>query len=414
MEDMRMGFNFFSNNNAQKDDSVKNIREKNITLNFDAFEIPITARINGAKYGNVSGEETLLDEIVINSLFNDIEIAFNKNYSKYFPKPKKIFIELNGEDSTSKNVANGIVSKIKSSDEGNTIFNIFDPKVKFEDVYVTERTLNAIKNTITILKYKNKIFKEWKLGNSQESRAIVLNFFGKPGTGKTMMAEAIGNYLGKKIMKVNYSELESKYVGDTPKNITNVFHEASKNDAILIFDEADSFLGKRLTSINQSSDYGVNITRSVMLMELEKFDGIVIFTTNLIKNYDSAFKRRILTSIEFTLPDYEGRIFLWKKITQFLPLAEDVNLLELAKRYDGVSGADIKDIAIYAAIKALREKGDNAKICFADIEEACILIKNRYKEEKNYTVITEQITKEQFEKETGDSNDNDKQICTDL
>ena len=111
-----MGFNFFSNNNAQKDDSVKNIREKNITLNFDAFEIPITARINGAKYGNVSGEETMLDEIVINSLFNDIEIAFNKNYSKYFPKPKKIFIELNGEDSTRNNVANGIVSKIKNSD----------------------------------------------------------------------------------------------------------------------------------------------------------------------------------------------------------------------------------------------------------------------------------------------------------
>lgn len=403
-----MGFNFFSNNNAQKDDSVKNIREKNITLNFDAFEIPITARINGAKYGNVSGEETMLDEIVINSLFNDIEIAFNKNYSKYFPKPKKIFIELNGEDSTRNNVANGIVSKIKNSDKENAIVNIFEPKVKFEDVYATEKTLNAIKNTITILKYKNKIFKEWKLGNSQESRAIVLNFFGKPGTGKTMMAEAIGNYLGKKIMKVNYSELESKYVGDTPKNITNVFDKASKNDAILIFDEADSFLGKRLTNINQSSDYGVNITRSVMLMELEKFDGIVIFTTNLIKNYDPAFKRRILTSIEFMLPDYDGRIFLWKKITQFLPLAEDVNLHELAKRYDGVSGADIKDIVIYAAIKALREKGDNAKIYFADIEEACILIKNRYKEEKNYTVVTEQITKEQYEKETGDSNDNDK------
>lgn len=403
-----MGFNFFSNNNAQKDDSVKNIREKNITLNFDAFEIPITARINGAKYGNVSGEETMLDEIVINSLFNDIEIAFNKNYSKYFPKPKKIFIELNGEDSTRNNVANGIVSKIKNSDKENAIVNIFEPKVKFEDVYATEKTLNAIKNTITILKYKNKIFKEWKLGNSQESRGIVLNFFGKPGTGKTMMAEAIGNYLGKKIMKVNYSELESKYVGDTPKNITNVFDKASKNDAILIFDEADSFLGKRLTNINQSSDYGVNITRSVMLMELEKFDGIVIFTTNLIKNYDPAFKRRILTSIEFMLPDYDGRIFLWKKITQFLPLAEDVNLHELAKRYDGVSGADIKDIVIYAAIKALREKGDNAKIYFADIEEACILIKNRYKEEKNYTVVTEQITKEQYEKETGDSNDNDK------
>lgn len=402
-----MGFNFFSSDSKQDDTSVKNIREKNITINFDAFEIPITARINGAKYGNVSGEETMLDEIIINSLFHDIEVAFTKNHSKYFAKPKKVYIELNGSN-FSNNSKMDITPNINKENKEDNLFISYNPKVKIEDVYVTEKTLNYIKNTITILKYKEKIFKEWKLGNNQDCRAIVLNFFGKPGTGKSMMAEAIGNYLNKKVMKVNYSELESKYVGETPKNITNVFREASKNNAILIFDEADSFLGRRLTNINQSSDYGVNITRSVMLMELEKFDGIVIFTTNLINNYDSAFKRRILSSIEFSLPDFDGRLFLWKKMTTNVPLADDVNLIELATKYEGITGADIKDIMIYAAIKALREKGENAEVSFVDIQAGYTLIHNRYKDDKKYTVVTEQISKEQFDRETRGSHDDTK------
>ena len=113
------------------------------------------------------------------------------------------------------------------------------------------------------------------------SRAIILNFYGKAGTGKSMAAEAVAKALGKKIYHINYSELESKYVGETPKNIRKAFECATRDDAMLIFDEADSFLGKRLTSVTQSADYGVNITRSVLLMELEKFAGVVVFTTNL-------------------------------------------------------------------------------------------------------------------------------------
>ena len=92
-------------------------------------------------------------------------------------------------------------------------------------------------------------------------------------------------------------------------------------------------------------DYGVNITRSVMLMELEKFDGIVVFTTNLIENYDTAFKRRIFASIEFKLPDEDARIKIWKlHMGDRLPLAVDVSVEELARQYENVSGADIKDI----------------------------------------------------------------------
>ena len=96
---------------------------------------------------------------------------------------------------------------------------------------------------------------------------------------------AVAKELGKKVYRINYADLESKYVGDTPKNIRSVFATAAKDKAVLIFDEADSFLGKRLSSVTQSADYGVNIARSVMLMELEKYDGVVVFTTNLLENY---------------------------------------------------------------------------------------------------------------------------------
>lgn len=180
---------------------------------------------------------------------------------------------------------------------------------------------------------QDKLYKEWGLGKVfKQHRSIVLNFYGKPGTGKTMMAEAIAQYLGKKIYQVNYAELESKYVGETPKNIVEVFKQAQADGAVLVFDEADSFLGKRLTNVSQSPDYGVNITRSVMLMEIEKYEGVVVFTTNLMSNYDEAFKRRIFTNVEFRMPDAEARRRIWKThIPPELPLTEDITCLVLAK-----------------------------------------------------------------------------------
>lgn len=172
-----------------------------------------------------------------------------------------------------------------------------------------------------------------------------------------MAAEAVAKYLGKKLYSINYSELESKYVGQTPKNIKKAFERAKKEDAVLVFDEADSFLGKRLTNISQSADYGVNITRSVMLLELEKFEGVVIFTTNLMENYDEAFKRRILASIQFKLPDEEGRKAIFaSNLPATLPVSEDVTPEKLADKFKNVSGADIKDIIFVAAINAIEKR----------------------------------------------------------
>ena len=217
-----------------------------------------------------------------------------------------------------------------------------------------------------------------------------------------MTAEAIAKYLNKKVFSVNYSQLESKYVGETPKNIKKVFSKAKEEDAIIIFDEADSFLGKRLTNITQSADYGVNITRSVMLMELENFDGVVIFTTNLLDNYDDAFKRRILANVEFDLPDEIGRLKIWDThIPKEFPLNKDITLSLLASRYEKISGADIKDIVLFAGVNAIQNNREF--ILKEDFDLAYKYIIDRYKKTSrvfnDIKVKTTRISEEEYQKE---------------
>ena len=388
---------FELNKNERLDTFVKNIKSKNITISRNLYNSKLDIEIHGVKFGEVNGHEIMLDETIVNSFVNSIVNACKKNSTKYFDYPKKIIVYEN----MPKEKENTEKETLK--DNGSKMFDIIEPKWDLEDVYISDIAKNNILTALNMIKYKDKLFNEWKLkGGKNGNRASILNFWGKPGTGKTMTAEAVAKYLNKKLLVVNYSELESKYVGDTPKNIKKVFDEAIKNNAVIVFDEADSFLGKRLTNVTQSADYGVNIARSVLLIELENYNGIVIFTTNLIKNYDEAFKRRILASIQFDLPDETGRKQIWKvHIPKELPLSDDVNIDVLAKSFDNISGADIKDIIIMAATETLRKNKE--KVDFDDFKYAYNIIVNRYKGDnskfENVNISTETISKEQYEKE---------------
>ncbi|MGV8983966.1 ATP-binding protein, partial [Clostridium sp.] len=347
--------------------------------------------LKDAKFGIVDEKEELLDDVLVNNMILGIVKTISSNSSKYNLPPKSITI--------SREVACEEIEKDIPIDNEQSFAIPYEPKYKYEEVFIEEASKKQILASLTISKYKSKLFDEWGLkGSFKNNRAVILNFYGPPGTGKSMMAEGIASYLKKQVINVNYAELESKFVGETPKNIRKVFEVAKENDAVIVFDEADSFLGKRLTNVSQSADYGVNITRSVMLMELERFEGVVIFTTNLLSNYDEAFKRRILANIEFKLPDKSGRKVIWDMhISDKLPLEECITAEILAEKYEILSGADIKDMLLYAAVLCIQREG--VYINFEDFNDAYTYVIKRYEGGGKLKVTHERISDEQYKRE---------------
>ena len=375
---------------------VKNIKEKEIVKVVSIGQKDVRFRLQNAYVGQVGENTELLDETLVDNMLELMAKAVKTNYSKYNPVPNEIIIRNTMSEKKE--------DKPADNKESQDMIESYEPRFALEQVALNEKVKEQIQTAIAAVRYKTKMTEEWGMSEYfSGNRAVILNFYGKAGTGKSMTAEAVAKALNKKVYHINYSELESKYVGETPKNIRRAFECATRDDALLIFDEADSFLGKRLSSVTQSADYGVNITRSVLLMELEKFNGVVVFTTNLINNYDEAFKRRILLSVYFDMPDKKARLQIWKlHLSDKMPLATDVTAENLAGRYDNISGADIKDMVFYAALYTLEKEKEYMD--FAVFDYAYVTIQGRYQnkgESEAQIISTETITEEQYQKEIG-------------
>lgn len=375
---------------------VKNIKEKEIVKVVSIGQKDVRFRLQNAYVGQVGENTELLDETLVDNMLELMAKAVKTNYSKYNPVPNEIIIRNTMSEKKE--------DKPADNKESQDMIESYEPRFALEQVALNEKVKEQIQTAIAAVRYKTKMTEEWGMSEYfSGNRAVILNFYGKAGTGKSMTAEAVAKALNKKVYHINYSELESKYVGETPKNIRRAFECATRDDAVLIFDEADSFLGKRLSSVTQSADYGVNITRSVLFMELEKFNGVVVFTTNLINNYDEAFKRRILLSVYFDMPDKKARLQIWKlHLSDKMPLATDVTAENLAGRYDNISGADIKDMVFYAALYTLEKEKEYMD--FAVFDYAYVTIQGRYQnkgESEAQIISTETITEEQYQKEIG-------------
>ena len=245
--------------------------------------------------------------------------------------------------------------------EGLAEFQAVTPKFRLEDLIVPDSLREALLATVSIVEHTELIYEKWGFKNVEPIPRVVLNFFGPPGTGKTMAAHGVAQKLGKKIVIANFAEIESKYVGDSPKNLENIFRVAEAEEAVLFFDEADSFLGKRLTSVTSSSDQAVNSLRSKLLQLLEDFRGVVVFCTNLLRNYDKAFESRILRSLKFDLPDDAcRRKLIRQKIPEQVPFAADEELDdraigELSSIAEGFSGREIKNAVLQTLCRAAME-----------------------------------------------------------
>jgi SpoVK/Ycf46/Vps4 family AAA+-type ATPase len=238
------------------------------------------------------------------------------------------------------------------------------PRRTFDDVILPLATRRALDVALAQVTQHDLIFNRWGLAERHPTGvARAVNFAGPPGTGKTICAEAIAHSLGRRLLLVRYAELESLWMGETPKNVAAIFKAAREQRAVLLFDEADAIASRRSTTVDHGAQRESNTVVSVLLQELERYDGVVIFATNLAANFDPAFERRIRTHVLFEMPGPAERDKIWRVQIHpsRTPLGEDVDFRALAERH-AISGGDIRNAVLKAALAAAAEPGpDGAK-----------------------------------------------------
>lgn len=227
-----------------------------------------------------------------------------------------------------------------------------DHRHTFENMVTHEDCREAIQVGLNRILQAKALEEAWSLSHIEpRGNRCVLNFHGPPGTGKTMCAYTIARELGKKVYQVDYASIISKYVGDTAKHIRAAFEMAKQNGAILFFDEADSLLSRRMdmSGEQQAFQTSINQNRNVLMQELDRFNGIVIMTTNVFANYDEAIVRRIAAHIPFALPSLDMReTILRNHVTNHDRVEEGLNWTTVALDCKGLSGGDILNVVINA------------------------------------------------------------------
>src|SRR6186997_176355 len=158
------------------------------------------------------------------------------------------------------------------------IVETIEPQRTFADVILPESARQALDQTLVHVTRHDLIFNRWGLGERHPTGlALAFNFAGAPGTGKTICAEAIAHALGRRLLIVRYAEVESMWMGATPKNVSAVFRLAREENAVVLFDEADAIASRRSSSLDHSFLREANTVVNVLLRELETFNGVVIF-----------------------------------------------------------------------------------------------------------------------------------------
>ncbi|HMQ61503.1 MAG TPA: ATP-binding protein [Flavilitoribacter sp.] len=236
-------------------------------------------------------------------------------------------------------------------------------ELDWPDLILDPHILEEIEEIIAWIRHNDKIRNEWELGSRIKPGYRSL-FYGPPGTGKTLTASLMGKTTGLSVYRIDLSQVVSKYIGETEKNLANVFDQAENKNWILFFDEADALFGKR-TSTKDAKDRYANQEIAYLLQRIEDFPGVVILATNMKDNIDDAFARRFQSMIYFPVPDAEQRYLLWKMaFSDKLALESKIDLHQVAEKYE-LSGGGIINVLRYAAIAAVRR--DSNSILLQDI-----------------------------------------------
>ena len=229
------------------------------------------------------------------------------------------------------------------------------PAFGWDDVVMPAGQKRLLQHACGHIKYRHQVLYDWGFDKKiAYGRGLSILFAGAPGTGKTMCAQVIANELNMEMYKINISQIVSKYIGETEKNLQAVFTEARRSNCVLFFDECDALFGKR-SEVKDAHDRSANVEVAYLLQQIEEHDGVCILATNLIGNIDAAFMRRITYVVRFPFPDAAMRREIYRRtIPAQAPLAEDVDWDFLAEKFP-LSGGHIKNIVLSAAFLAALE-----------------------------------------------------------
>lgn len=236
---------------------------------------------------------------------------------------------------------NGLARKIESN-------------ASWQNLVLPDDQTAILKEIITHVKNRHIVYHQWGFAKTGGTRGLGISalFAGESGTGKTLASEVLANELNLSLYKIDLSQLVSKYIGETEKNLNKIFEAAGNSGAILLFDEADALFGKR-SEVKDSHDRYSNIEVSYLLQKIEEYPGLVILTTNMKQAIDPAFIRRFRFIVQFPFPNTKQRIDIWKKIFPDPVPLKEVDIEKLSKL--NISGGSIKNIAMNAAFIAANE-----------------------------------------------------------
>lgn len=231
---------------------------------------------------------------------------------------------------------------------------LIETQLQWTDLVLGDDIMQQIKELEEWLKHNGILMKDWGM-NGRFKKGYRVLFHGPPGTGKTLTASLLGKYTGREVYKVDLSMVVSKYIGETEKNLENLFAKAEAKNWILFFDEADALFGKR-TGVRDAHDKYANQEVSYLLQRIEDFDGLVILASNMKNNIDDAFIRRFNAIIRFPLPSESERVSIWKKsFPENIVFSNNTDIPEVVKKYE-LTGGNINNIVHYSCLKSLEKQ----------------------------------------------------------
>jgi len=242
-----------------------------------------------------------------------------------------------------------------------------ESRYTWDDLVLPEHVTRTLTDFYTAIRNRAQVYEGWGYGKKHvRGRGLSSIFWGESGTGKTMSAEVIALSLGVDLYQVDLATVVSKWVGETERNISQIFDASEGGDSILFFDEADALFGKR-TEVKDAKDRYANIEVSYLLQRIETFDGIVILASNLRGHIDTAFLRRFQYGMFFPRPSEEARARIWRNMFPPMVPLDRVEPEHLAAEFDDLTGGQIKMVAIGAALLAA---GEDRPVSMAHIKRA--------------------------------------------